>query len=104
MTQVTSTSSDEIRGDWSNIKGTEYRLPYALWLLLRKHAGSVAFYKGNDLVAMPLIVSSSVPPRPSSELDDDDSLTVPAYRIRSCLSTFYSTARMSSRCAGQCSL
>ena len=38
MTGVQGTSSDEIRGDWSNIKGTEYHLFYALWLILRKHA------------------------------------------------------------------
>lgn len=72
MTEARSASADEIRGDWSNIKGTEYHLLYALWLLLRKHASSVAFYQGNDLVAEPRVVRPSAPPRPNTELDDND--------------------------------
>jgi hypothetical protein len=47
-------SQDEIRGDWSNLKGTEYHLLYALWLLLREEASEVAFYEGNDLRAEPI--------------------------------------------------
>jgi hypothetical protein len=44
---------DEIRGDWNNLKGTEYHLVYVLWLLLYRNARSVAFYRGNDLLADP---------------------------------------------------
>ena len=44
---------DEIRGDWNNLKGTEYHLVYVLWLLLCRNARSVAFYRGNDLLANP---------------------------------------------------
>ncbi len=44
---------DEIRGDWNNLKGTEYHLVYVLWLLLCRNARSVAFYRGNDLLADP---------------------------------------------------
>jgi hypothetical protein len=47
-------SQDEIRGDWSNLKGTEYHLVYAIWLLLREEASEVAFYEGNDLRAEPI--------------------------------------------------
>lgn len=45
---------DEIRGDWNNLKGTEYHLIYALWLLLCRNVRSVAFYRGNDLLANPV--------------------------------------------------
>lgn len=48
-----SLSEAEIRGDWNNIKGTEYHFVYALWLLIRAGAASVAFYRGNDLLATP---------------------------------------------------
>src|SRR5258708_12590843 len=44
---------DEIRGDGNNLKGTEYPLVYVLWLLLCRNARSVAFYRGNDLLADP---------------------------------------------------
>jgi hypothetical protein len=47
-------SQEEIRGDWNNLKGTEYHLVYALWLLLREEASEVAFYEGNDLRAEPI--------------------------------------------------
>jgi hypothetical protein len=47
-------SQDEIRGDWNNLKGTEYHLVYALWLLLCARASEVAFYEGNDLRAQPI--------------------------------------------------
>jgi hypothetical protein len=47
-------SQDEIRGDWSNLKGTEYHLVYAIWLLLRDEASEVAFFEGNDLRAEPI--------------------------------------------------
>lgn len=55
-------SQDEIRGDWSNLKGTEYHLVYAIWLLLREEASEVAFYEGNDLRAEPIR-----PPAPRGE-------------------------------------
>ncbi len=48
---MSSPLDEEIRGDWNNLKGTHYHLVYALWLLLRRNAGSVAFYRGNDLLA-----------------------------------------------------
>jgi hypothetical protein len=44
----------EALGDWNNIKGTEYHLVYALWLLVRERAANVAFYQGNDLAATPI--------------------------------------------------
>src|SRR5215472_16701681 len=45
--------ANEIRGDWSNVKGSMYHLIYALWLLICSNAESVEFYKGNDLLARP---------------------------------------------------
>ncbi len=60
---TSSPMDDEIRGDWSNLKGTEYHLIYAIWLLLCRNAGSVAFYRGNDLLARPI-----PPPDPKKAL------------------------------------
>jgi hypothetical protein len=40
---------DEVRGDWSNLKGTDYHLVYALWLLICERVSGVFFYEGNDL-------------------------------------------------------
>ena len=54
---------DEIRGDWSNLKGTEYHLAYALWLLVCRNVENVAFYRGNDLLA------NLVPPLAPEEID-----------------------------------
>ena len=54
---------DEIRGDWSNLKGTHYHLVYTLWLLHCRNVGSVAFYRGNDLLAHP------APPPAPEEVD-----------------------------------
>lgn len=56
---MSSPLDDEIRGDWNNLKGTEYHLVYVLWLLLCKNAYSVAFYQGNDLLANP--ISPTIP-------------------------------------------
>ena len=53
----------EALGDWNNIKGTEYHLVYALWLLIRERVASVAFYQGNDLSATPILP----PPHVSEE-------------------------------------
>jgi hypothetical protein len=58
---MSSVTDKEALGDWNNLKGTRYHLVYALWLLLRKRAQEVHFYKGNDLLAKP-----TVPP----DLDD----------------------------------
>jgi hypothetical protein len=63
---------DEIRGDWNNLKGTEYHLVYVLWLLLCRNAKSVAFYRGNDLLANP------TPPPVSQETG----ILIPAVRVR----------------------
>jgi hypothetical protein len=46
-------SDDEVRGDWSNLKGTDYHLVYALWLLICERASGVFFYQGNDLLVSP---------------------------------------------------
>ena len=54
-----SQHNSEILGDWSGIKGTEYHILYAIWLLLCKGASQVSFYAGNDLLA-----STITPPRP----------------------------------------
>src|SRR5579859_765059 len=54
MLQSPTPSNDEIRGDWSNLKGTDYHLVYVVWLLVRRRASEVAFYQGNDLVAKPI--------------------------------------------------
>lgn len=48
-------ASNEIRGDWANLKGTEYHLIYALWLLIKDQVSSVQFYEGNDLLADPVL-------------------------------------------------
>src|SRR5260221_8280020 len=50
-----SSVENEITGDWNNLKGTEYHLVYALWLLLYRKVASVAFYRGNDLLARPVV-------------------------------------------------
>jgi len=44
----------DAQGDASGIKGTEYHLLYALWLLLRGGADRISFYEGNDLLARPI--------------------------------------------------
>ena len=54
--------TSEARGDASNLKGTDYHLLYALWLLLRNAAESTYFFQGNDLRAKP-----TLPPLPQSE-------------------------------------
>ncbi len=51
---MSSANENEITGDWNNLKGTEYHLVYALWLLLYRKVASVAFYLGNDLLARPI--------------------------------------------------
>lgn len=66
---------DEIRGDWSNLKGTHYHLVYVLWLLLCRNVGSVAFYRGNDLlatVAEPPKPEESGPVTPAVHLETDE--------------------------------
>jgi hypothetical protein len=54
----------DAQGDLSGIKGTEYHLLYALWLLLRGGAEQVKFYEGNDLLAHPI-----APPKIVDSLD-----------------------------------
>ena len=54
----------EARGDASNLKGTDYHLLFAIWLLVRNHADSVHFYAGNDLLATPIA--------PACERDGED--------------------------------
>src|SRR4051794_10621787 len=54
---------DEIRGDWSNLKGAEYHLAYALWLLVCRNVESVSFYRGNDLL------TNLIPPPVPEEID-----------------------------------
>ena len=54
----------DAQGDLSGIKGTEYHLVYAFWLLLRGGAEQVKFYEGNDLLAHPI-----APPRIVDSLD-----------------------------------
>jgi len=48
-----SSVEKEIIGDWNNLKGTEYHLIYALWLLVYRKVHSLTFYSGNDLLAHP---------------------------------------------------
>lgn len=50
---MSSFLDNEARGDWGGLKGAEYHLLYALWLLLRGAAAHVAFYQGNDILARP---------------------------------------------------
>ena len=59
----------EARGDWSNLKGTEYHLVYVIWALLCERAHSLAFYMGNDLLARPSSLLLSSPLLPCSPLD-----------------------------------
>lgn len=47
------------RGDQSNLRGTDYHLLYAVWLLIRNQAERIHFFKGNDLLAEP-----AAPPDP----------------------------------------
>ena len=54
-------SDREILGDWSNLKGTDYHLVYAIWLVLCAGVSEVAFYRGNDLLVRPIVP----PPSPS---------------------------------------
>ena len=63
----------EARGDWSNLKGTEYHLVYVIWALLCKQAPSLAFYMGNDLLARPSappLVPGAGPEFPTVSLHD----------------------------------
>jgi hypothetical protein len=53
LTTMAELTKDAL-GDSSGIKGTEYHLLYALWLLLRGESERVAFYEGNDLLAHPI--------------------------------------------------
>jgi hypothetical protein len=75
-------SSDEIRGDWNNLKGTHYHLLYALWLLLRNEAANVYFYEGNDLLARLVLPSPTVPPDPVSLQESDDAPAIALYAER----------------------
>jgi hypothetical protein len=43
----------EIQGDWSNLKGTEYHLVYAIRELLTGGFAEIRFFEGNDLLARP---------------------------------------------------
>jgi hypothetical protein len=43
----------EVRGDYSNLKGSVYHLRYALRMLLTGGTEGVWFYEGNDLLARP---------------------------------------------------
>lgn len=65
------TTNKEVLGDWSNLKGTRYHLVYALWLLLRRVAKEVMFYRGNDLLAKPT-------PPPDLDGQKDELITVQA--------------------------
>src|SRR5260370_16803124 len=57
---MSSPLDQEIRGDWSNLKGTHYHLVCRLLLEKKNNADSVAFYLGNGLSARPA-------PRPAPE-------------------------------------
>lgn len=63
--------SKDALGDYGGLKGTEYHLLYALWLLLRGGADRVSFYQGNDLLARPI-----APPKME---ESDDALPVPLH-------------------------
>lgn len=70
--------SKDALGDNSGLKGTEYHLLYALWLLLRDGADRVSFYQGNDLLANPIAPpktddADTAPPIPihASESNED---------------------------------
>jgi len=85
---------EEIRGDWSNLKGTEYHLAYALWLLVCRNVESVAFYRGNDLLAnlvpppVPEEIDSIVPAIHAQMMGEDEWIQLKATRepwIRSAL-------------------
>lgn len=66
----------EIRGDWNNIRGTEYHFVYALWLVITNKVPAVWFYKGNDLLATPEL--EAVPPPVFDEgLENDVIPSVP---------------------------
>ncbi len=75
-------TSDEIRGDWNNLKGTHYHLLYALWLLLRNEAANVYFYEGNDLLARLALPSPTPPPHPALLKETDDAPAIALYAER----------------------
>lgn len=70
---MTAASRRGIAGDWSGIKGTEYHILYAIWLLVREHVPQVAFYQGNDLVARTLV------PPPLGDTEEDSAPAVPVH-------------------------
>jgi hypothetical protein len=76
------TTEDEIRGDWSNVKGTHYHLLYALWLIVRNEGANVYFYEGNDLLARLALPSPIAPPDPTSLLETDDEPTIALHAER----------------------
>ena len=45
------TLAKEVQGDASNLKGTDYHLVYAIWLLIVERVKQVSFFVGNDLLA-----------------------------------------------------
>ncbi len=63
--------SKDALGDYSGLKGTEYHLLYALWLLLRGGSDRISFYQGNDLLARPI-----APPKTE---ESEDALPVPLH-------------------------
>jgi hypothetical protein len=65
---MSSFLDNEARGDWGGLKGAEYHLLYALWLLLRGGVAHVAFYRGNDILAHP------APPPTAEEVGDEPPL------------------------------
>lgn len=64
----------EARGDASNLKGTDYHLLYAIWLLVTNQVESVFFFKGNDLLAQPI---------PPPVFDEDTGIPISAARASS---------------------
>jgi hypothetical protein len=83
---MASPLDDEIRGDWSNLKGTEYHLAYALWLLVCRNVESVSFYRGNDLLAnlapplAPEEIDSMVPAIHAQMMGEDEWIQLKATR------------------------
>src|SRR6266542_161111 len=68
---MASNQNKEVLGDWSGIKGTEYHIVYALWLLFIERASKVSFYGGNDLLASPV-----PPPISSQSTDTEDAIFI----------------------------
>ena len=72
-TSLANVAGAEARGDESNLKGTDYHIIYALWLLIVQRREPIYFFAGNDLLARPVAAPH--------ELSANLSLTAPTEEV-----------------------